>query len=142
MTVNKDLKAGRKDLLNTSPGFYKKGMHYDPSRTTFAPCEFKRDLNGSHMQYQAREIAIKPSVLEKGFATNDNFARLSDGFKRVFTEDNAERGMKIPIVGYTGHRKGEKAENMFAKNFRESSMEAVRNQRILKSNTTSNYIRS
>lgn len=50
--------------------------------------------------------------------------------------------MKIPIVGYTGHRKGEKAENMFAKNFRESSMEAVRNQRILKSNTTSNYIRS
>jgi len=26
--------------------------------------------------------------------------------------------MKIPIVGYTGHRKGEKAENIFGKNYR------------------------
>lgn len=142
MTVNKDIKDGRRDLINGSPSYVDKGHHIDPSKTTFAPSEFKRDLNGSHLQYQAREVAVKPAILEKGLASNENFARLSDGFKRVFTEDNADRHMKIPVVGYTGHRKGEKAENMFAKNFRESGFEAVRNMRIAKHTTSSNYIRS
>jgi len=114
----------------------------DSSKVTFAPCEFKRDLNGSHLQYQAREIAVKPTVLERGIAANVNFASLSDGFKRVFTEDNGDRNMRIPVVGYTGHRKGETSENMFAKNFRESGFEAVRNMRIAKQTTTSNYIRT
>lgn len=142
MTVNKDIKDGRKELVAKSPVYMQKGQHMDSSKTTFAPCEFKRDLNGSHLQYQAREIAVKPTVLEKGLAANDNFARLSDGFKRVFTEDCADRNMRIPVVGYTGHRKGETAENMFAKNFRESGFEAVRNMRIAKQTTSSNYIRT
>lgn len=142
MTVNKDIKEGRKELINRSPSYTSKGFHIDPSKTTFAPCEFKRDLNGSHLQYQAREVAVKPAVLEKGLAQNENFARLSNGFKRVFTEDCADRAMKIPVVGYTGHRKGEVAENMFAKNFRESGFEAVRNMRIAKHTTSSNYIRT
>jgi hypothetical protein len=76
------------------------------------------------MQYQAREIAVAPGLIEKGFATNSNFYKLSDGFKRVVTNDANERAMRIPVVGYTGHRKGERAENIFAKNFRESSFEA------------------
>jgi len=142
MTVNKDVKDGRQQLINASPSYVSKGAHIDPSKTTFAPGEYKRDLNGSHLVYQARDVAVKPAVLEKGLATNANFARLSDGFKRVFTEDNCDRAMKIPVVGYTGHRKGEVAENMFAKNFRESGFEAVRNLRIAKQTTTSNYIRS
>jgi hypothetical protein len=142
ITVNKDLKEGTKDLIHRTPAFKSKGMHIDPSKTTFAPCEYKRDLNGSHLQYQAREVAVKPSVLERGLAKNVNFASLSDGFKRIFTEDTTDRHMRIPVVGYTGHRKGERAENMFAKNFRESSFEAVRNQRIAKQTTTSKYIRS
>lgn len=142
MTVNKDIKDGRKELIQQSPSWLEKGQHIDPSKTTFAPSEFKRDLNGSHLVYQAREVAVKPGVLEKGLATNENFARLSDGFKRVFSEDNEDRRMRIPVVGYTGHRKGETAENMFAKNFRESGFEAVRNLRIAKHTTTSNYIRS
>ena len=51
MTLNKDIKAGRKDLIASSPQYMHKGMHIDPSKTTFAPCEYKRDLNGSHLQY-------------------------------------------------------------------------------------------
>lgn len=85
---------------------------------------------------------MKPGVIEKGLATNKNFANLSDGFKRIFTADAKELTMKIPIVGYTGHRKGEKAENMFAKNFRENTYEAVRNKRIAAATTTSNFIKS
>ena len=37
--------------------------------------------------------------------------------------------MRLPIVGYCGHRKGEKSENMFAKNYRENTINAKRNLR-------------
>merc|ERR1719246_38468 len=80
MTVNKDIKDGRKELIHASPGFKHKGLHVDPSKTTFHPCEYKRDLNGSHLQYQAKDLAVKPAILEKGLATNVNFASLSNGF--------------------------------------------------------------
>jgi hypothetical protein len=95
------------------------------------------------MQYQAREIAVAPGIIEKGFASNENFYKLSDGFKRIVTNDTEQRdAMRIPIVGYTGHRKGERAENIFAKNFREQSFEAVRNLRNKQNTTRSNYCRS
>ena len=37
--------------------------------------------------------------------------------------------MRLPIVGYCGHRKGEKSENMFAKNYRETTLMATQNLR-------------
>lgn len=37
--------------------------------------------------------------------------------------------MKLPIVGYAGHRKGEKAENMYAKNYRDTTLQAAKNLR-------------
>ena len=37
--------------------------------------------------------------------------------------------MKLPVVGYTGHRKGEKAENIYAKNYRDSTLQAAQNLR-------------
>jgi len=40
--------------------------------------------------------------------------------------------MRLPIVGYAGHRKGEKAENMFAKSYRETTILAARNLRATK----------
>jgi hypothetical protein len=85
---------------------------------------------------------VKPGVLERGLATNTNFFRLSDGFKKVFTDDNGERTLSIPVVGYTGHRKGERAENVFAKNFRETSFEAVGRMRVNKATTRSGFIGS
>lgn len=85
---------------------------------------------------------MRPGVLERGLATNTNFFRLSDGFKKVFTDDNSERHMSIPVVGYTGHRKGERAENVFAKNFRETSFEAKGRMRVNKATTRSGFIGS
>jgi len=37
MTVNKDIKEGRKELIRNSPAFMEKGKHIDPSMTTFSP---------------------------------------------------------------------------------------------------------
>jgi len=37
--------------------------------------------------------------------------------------------MKIPIVGYTGHRKGETAENLFGQNYRASTIQSKKLER-------------
>lgn len=37
--------------------------------------------------------------------------------------------MKLPVVGYSGHRKGEKAENMYSKNFRDTTLATQKNLR-------------
>ncbi len=46
--------------------------------------------------------------------------------------------MRLPVVGYSGHRKGLKAENVFAKNFRDATIGAEKNLRDRKS-IPSNY---
>ena len=41
----------------------------------------------------------------------------------MFGEDaNDEMTLKLPIVGYTGHRKGDKSENIFGKNYRTTTI--------------------
>ena len=62
-------------------------------------------------------------LLERGIASNQDYHRLSPEFKRVFAQDKKdEEQIRIPVVGYTGHRKGEKSENVFAKNYRDASI--------------------
>jgi len=50
--------------------------------------------------------------------------------------DKQDQAMRLPIVGYCGHRKGEKSENMFAKNYRETTMMATKNLRATKAMPT------
>jgi hypothetical protein len=38
--------------------------------------------------------------------------------------------MKLPVVGYSGHRKGEKAENLFSKSFRDTTMQSQKLLRV------------
>ena len=48
----------------------------------------------------------------------------------MFSADKQdEENIRIPVVGYTGHRKGEKSENVFAKNYRDTSIQAIRFER-------------
>jgi hypothetical protein len=68
-------------------------------------------------------VQVKPILLERGIAQKDDFHKLSPEFKKVFSADkHDEENIRIPVVGYTGHRKGEKAENVFAKNYRDTSI--------------------
>jgi len=46
--------------------------------------------------------------------------------------------MKLPIAGYTGHRKGLKAENVYAKSFRCTTFDSERLLRA-KLSTHSNF---
>jgi len=44
---------------------------------------------------------------------------LSDGFKRIFSEDKKDQKITIPIAGYAGHKRGDRSQNFFGKSFRE-----------------------
>lgn len=70
----------------------------------------------------AGQLEIKPHVLESKVSINTDFMGLSNGFKKVFTDNKGDRKMVIPIAGYGGHRRGENCANFFGKSFRESSI--------------------
>ena len=82
MTLNKDQKANRADYLAKSPipATSRRGEYIDPSMTTLSPAKHTRDLNASPLAYHAKEIQLKPKLLEKNLATNPDFQTLPAGF--------------------------------------------------------------
>ena len=87
------------------------------------------DTNSSRYQKDRRltieaSTTVKPKVLESKVATRDNFFTLSDGFKRVFSNDTRDQKMVVPVVGYGGHRRGEQSQNFFGKSFRDATIQS------------------
>lgn len=56
--------------------------------------------------------------------TREQFFNMSDGFRKIFPSDPADRKMVIPISGYGGHRRGDRSQNFFGKSFRETSLQS------------------
>lgn len=69
-------------------------------------------------------IDVKPKILESKISAREDFASLSNGFKRVFAEDKSDMKMVMPISGYGGHRRGDRSQNFFGKSFRETSLQS------------------
>jgi len=69
--------------------------------------------------------------LQANFADSIKFQNLSEGFQKVFTKDETrdEQELKLPITGYTGHCKGQKSENVYAKSYRDTAILAETNIR-------------
>ena len=55
------------------------------------------------------DFNVKPKILESKISQREDFFNLSDGFKRIFSKDNKDVKMVIPIAGYGGHRRGDKS---------------------------------
>jgi len=72
---------------------------------------------------------IKPKLLEQRVTENETFFRLSDGYKKIFVNDKKDEKMVIPIVGYGGHRRGDRSQNYFGKSFRDVTIQAKRLER-------------
>ena len=115
------------------------GAYMDSTGATLSPKKYSRDLNGSPMLSYTSKVQIKPKVLERKLDGNNDFEKLPENFKKLFTEDMKDQQMKIPVVGYGGHRKGETAENMYAKNYRDTAIQATRNCRQLKASSSSYF---
>jgi hypothetical protein len=96
---------------------------------TVSPERFTNDLKGSLFSH-IKDPQVRPRVLQTNLACSDRFNGLSDGYKRVFTQrESIDENMRLPVVGYAGHSKGKKAENFYAKNFRETAIFAESNVR-------------
>ena len=63
-------------------------------------------------------------MLETRATRNRDFYTLSDGFKKVFADDKEDQKMVIPVVGYGGHRRGDRSQNYFGKSFRETTIKS------------------
>jgi hypothetical protein len=68
--------------------------------------------------------AVKPRVLESKVSENKEFYNLSDGFKRIFADDKKDRKLIVPVVGYGGHRRGDRSQNYFGKSFRDTTIQS------------------
>lgn len=54
---------------------------------------------------------VKPKILESKVGQRDEFFNLSSGFKKIFADDKKDRKLIIPVVGYGGHRRGDRSQN-------------------------------
>ena len=52
---------------------------------------------------------VKPVIFENKSCTSKDFFRLSDGFKRLFLNDNKDAQLKVPISGFGGHTRGDRS---------------------------------
>jgi hypothetical protein len=80
-------------------------------RSATATPSYRSSLNNEQLQTLLNPQSIndfKPKLLESKVVESDNFFRMSDGFKKIFANDKKDQKMVIPIVGYGGHRRGDR----------------------------------
>lgn len=75
------------------------------------------------------QIDVKPRLLESRVIEDEKFLYLSDGFKRVFSNEREDKNIVLPIAGYGGHRRGDRSQNFFGRPFRDISIQSKRLQR-------------
>ena len=104
------------------------GDIFDPMDTLRTPQSVKSNKIQSRRRTLGVEITsrdiIKPRLLEGNLANKMEFAGLSDGFKRIFATDKKDQKMVIPVVGYGGHRRGDRSQNFFGKSFRDQAIQS------------------
>ena len=69
-------------------------------------------------------VTIKPRIIESKISDSKDFYNLSDGFKRIFANDKKDKKLIIPVVGYGGHRRGDRSQNYFGKSFRDTTIQS------------------
>lgn len=81
---------------------------------------------------------LRPRLKDRDVRQTDDFATLSAGMQIAMTSQKAreEQGLpdnqqvKIPVVGYTGHRMGYRSQNFYGKNYRDCSIQSKMVQRM------------
>lgn len=67
---------------------------------------------------------VIPRILESKVSEKPEFYNLSDGFKRIFADDKKDKKLIVPVVGYGGHRRGDRSQNFFGKSFRDTTIQS------------------
>jgi hypothetical protein len=76
---------------------------------------------------------LRPRLNLRDVRQNNNYSTLSEGFQKATHSETASQAkeVKIPIVGYRGHRVGYKAQNFYGKNFRDCAIQSKMVQRMM-----------
>lgn len=86
-------------------------------------------MKGSNVSH-IKDIQVRPRVLQANLTSSPQFKSLPEGFHKVFSQqESADENMRLPVVGYAGHSKGKKAENFYAKSFRDTAIFSESNVR-------------
>lgn len=102
--------------------------------TNFYPRQTARQarLSTTNFGVNPEEAELKPKLLESKVVNHTKFFSLSNGFQKAFANDDKDKQMSIPIAGYSGHQRGDKAQNYFGRTFRDSAIQSKRLERSLK----------
>ena len=80
---------------------------------------------------------------QQTLATIEN--TVSEGFQRTIADSNSRLSSYndpekkvIPVVGYTGHRMGNRAQGFFGKNFRDCSIQSRNIQKAFQASSVNN----
>ena len=82
---------------------------------------------------------LRPRLTTRDVRTDDRYNTLSTGFQIAMssTTGKEEAGfpnnseVKIPVVGYSGHRMAYKSQNFYGKNFRDCAIQSKMVQRMV-----------
>lgn len=77
------------------------------------------------------EAELKPKLLENRVINQKDFFSLSNGFQKVFANDYQDKVMVLPIAGYSGHQRGDKAQNYYGRTFRDAAIQSKKLERQL-----------
>ena len=75
---------------------------------------------------------LRPKLKTQDIIENQDYNKLSQTQKSVLTSGSYiqalglpdKNEMKLPVVGYTGHRMGYRSQNFYGKNFKDSSIQS------------------
>lgn len=104
----------------------KTGSDFFNNRKTARQARFS--MTGTN--FNPEEAEVKPKLLESKIVNKQSFFSLSNGFQKVFANER-DKKLSIPIAGYSGHVRGDKAQNYFGKTFRDTAIQSKRLERSL-----------
>lgn len=86
---------------------------------------FKKQGSPNYLDISPMRAKLR-SVNNIDMRGTKDYQNLSNGFKKVVDKntDLTQKSVKLPTVGYTGHRPGHNAQNFYGKPFRECAMQS------------------
>lgn len=75
---------------------------------------------------------LRPKLNTRDITEHDNYSALTETQKSALTSSKYRENLgmpdkselKIPVVGYTGHRMGYRSQNFYGKNFKDCSIQS------------------
>lgn len=131
LTQNKSLKINVDNTCSHPTALTNSKVGGTPSACTANHKANGMQGKGDYFQNNPDEAEIKPRLLENRVINQKEFFNLSNGFQKVFANDYQDKAMALPIAGYSGHQRGDKAQNYYGRTFRDGAIQSKKLERQL-----------